>query len=238
MLVYALAYASGTLVSLSPCVLPVLPMIAAGAMREDKAGPALLALGLAVSFTGFGLLVLTLGHQIGFDQNSFRLVGAWLILIFGLILSFSFLERATARIMASIAQQSNQLMARFTFKGRTGQFALGALLGAVWSPCVGPSLGAAFGLASQGESLNQAGLTMLAFGLGTATPLLAYGYLARLGMNKYRSSIAGYANATKKVLGVSLVLVGVLVLSGLDKVIEMHLTSNLPDWWLNLITKF
>ena len=50
--------------------------------------------------------------------------------------------------------------------GLPGQFGLGLLLGAIWSPCVGPTLGAASVLAAKGENLGQVALTMLVFGIG------------------------------------------------------------------------
>ena len=59
--------------------------------------------------------------------------------------------------------------------GPAGQFGVGVLLGAVWSPCVGPTLGAASLLAAQGRDLGQVALTMFVFGLGAALPLLALG---------------------------------------------------------------
>jgi hypothetical protein len=60
----------------------------------------------------------------------------------------------------------------FTTAGVLGQFGVGVLLGAVWSPCVGPTLGAASLLASQGRDLGVVALTMLLFGFGAALPLL------------------------------------------------------------------
>ena len=63
--------------------------------------------------------------------------------------------------------------------GLAGQFAVGLLLGAVWSPCVGPTLGAASLLASQGKDLPQVALTMVVFGIGAAVPLILLGLLSR-----------------------------------------------------------
>jgi cytochrome c-type biogenesis protein len=76
---------------------------------------------------------------------------------------------------------------KFNAGGNAGQFATGVLLGAVWSPCVGPTLGAASLLAAQGESLLQVTATMTFFGIGAALPLLLLGMLSREMLMRWRS---------------------------------------------------
>ena len=71
--------------------------------------------------------------------------------------------------------------------GSTGQVSVGLLLGAVWSPCVGPTLGAASILAAQGRDLGVVGATMLSFGLGAGLPLAALGLLSREAVLRWRS---------------------------------------------------
>ena len=69
------------------------------------------------------------------------------------------------------------------------QFLLGLLLGAVWSPCVGPTLGAASILAARGENLGEVALTMVAFGIGAAVPLIAIGLLSREALSRWRGRL-------------------------------------------------
>jgi len=102
----------------------------------------------------------------------------------------------------------------FDPRGLRGQFALGLLLGAVWSPCVGPTLGAASLLAAQGKDLFGVTLTMLAFGLGAALPLLLLGLLSRETMMRWRGRLLGAGKGGKMVLGTLLLIVGVLILTG------------------------
>ena len=69
------------------------------------------------------------------------------------------------------------------------EWIIGLLLGAVWSPCVGPTLGAASILAAKGENLGQVALTMLAFGVGAALPLLVIGLLSREAMQRWQARL-------------------------------------------------
>jgi cytochrome c-type biogenesis protein len=120
----------------------------------------------------------------------------------------------------------------------TGQFLIGVLLGAVWSPCVGPTLGAASVLAARGENLLAVSLTMLAFGLGAALPLLAIGLMSRETLLRWRARLAAAGSGGKALLGALLLAVGVLILTGLDKRLETVLVEASPDWLTALTTRF
>ena len=120
--------------------------------------------------------------------------------------------------------------------GLTGQFILGLLLGLAWSPCVGPTLGVAIGLASQGQQLPQVGFTMLMFGLGASTPIVILGMLSREGMQLVRGKMASIGNNGKKILGGIMLVLGVLILSGLDKQLETAFLNLAPEWLVKLTT--
>jgi cytochrome c biogenesis protein CcdA len=109
-----------------------------------------------------------------------------------------------------------------------GQFGVGALLGFVWLPCVGPTLGAAITLASLGQSLPMAFAVMFAFGVGTASVLLAAGLAsARLLSAGGRGFLASRG---KPLLGWTLLALGLSVLTGLDKVAEAWAVRWMPAW--------
>ena len=115
---------------------------------------------------------------------------------------------------------------------------MGVLLGAVWSPCVGPTLGAASLLAAQGRDLGQVGLTMFVFGLGAALPLLALGLLSREAMMRWRHRLAAAGHGLKAGFGAILVAIGALVITGLDKTVETALVEASPQWLTDLTTRF
>jgi cytochrome c-type biogenesis protein len=115
-----------------------------------------------------------------------------------------------------------------------GQAGLGVLLGAVWSPCVGPTLGAASLLASQGRDLATVAAAMLLFGLGASTPLLAIGATSRATIQRWRGALGGAGGWGKWLLGGGLLIAGALAVSGLDKAMETILVDLSPAWLTQL----
>jgi cytochrome c-type biogenesis protein len=126
----------------------------------------------------------------------------------------------------------------FSTAGLSGQFALGLLLGAVWSPCVGPTLGAASVLAAKGENLGQVGLTMLAFGVGAGLPLILLGMLSREALMRWRTKLLQAGSRGKMLLGAVLIAAGALVLTGLDKRLEAAAVEAMPAWLTALTTRY
>ena len=80
------AWLAGVLTLINPCVLPLLPVIIAGAFQGNRHGPIYMALGLTVSFTVVGVLVTAFGHLIGLSESTINKTAAVLMLIFGIIL--------------------------------------------------------------------------------------------------------------------------------------------------------
>lgn len=232
------AFVAGILSILSPCVLPLLPLTLGAAAAEGKYGPAALALGLTVSFVAVGLFVALVGFSIGLDQGFFRAVAAILLITIGMVLLVPVLQAQLAVAAGPAGGWLNDRFGGIVGTGYRGQFGLGILLGAVWTPCVGPTLGAASVLAAQGENLGQVTLTMLAFGLGAALPLLIIGRLSRELLQKWRSHIMGGSKIMKSALGLLLLLTGLLILTGLDKKAEATLVELSPAWLTALTTRF
>jgi cytochrome c biogenesis protein CcdA len=233
-----LALLAGLLSTLSPCVLPLLPIVLGAAASEHRLGPAALAAGLAISFTAIGLFVATIGFAAGLDTGFFRLIAAVLLIGVGLVLLVPRLQEQFALAAAPVSNWAGGYVDNFAPTTLAGQFGLGFLLGAVWSPCVGPTLGAASILAAKGENLGQVGLTMLAFGLGAALPLLLIGLLSREAMQRWRARLMETGRTGKTILGLLLVTVGLLVATNLDKRLETILVDASPAWLTELTTRF
>ncbi|MEX2080159.1 MAG: cytochrome c biogenesis protein CcdA [Dehalococcoidia bacterium] len=113
-------------------------------------------------------------------------------------------------------------------------FGVGALLGFVWLPCVGPTLGAAIALASMGQSVPMAFVVMLAYGIGTAGILLAAGVVSSQLLQRWRPGLVTGGLFGRRLLGGSLLLLGLLVLTGLDKRLEAMAVDLLPAWIFSL----
>ncbi len=235
---YAISFLAGVLSILSPCVLPLIPIIIGGALNTHKLGPYALALGLAISFTVVGVFLATIGASLGLDTSTFRNIAAVLLLIFGIILLSSALQAKFASLTAGLGNAGQNALSKFSANSLGGQFILGMLLGIVWSPCVGPILGAAITLASQGEQLGHVVAVMAFFGLGAGLPLVVLGLLSRQAMQKMRNQLFTAGKIGKQILGGLMVLIGIMILTGFDKQIEAILVQASPDWLNNLTTRF
>jgi cytochrome c-type biogenesis protein len=232
-----LAFAAGTLSILSPCVLPIIPIILSTATSESRLGPLALAAGLSLSFVTIGLFVATVGYSIGLDADLFRYVAAAMIIAIGVVLLLPGLQTRLATASGPIATWTDRRFGSQRSGGLSGQFGVGVLLGAVWSPCVGPTLGAASLLAAQGQDLLQVAVTMFMFGIGTAFPLLLLGLISREAMLRSRYWLLSAGQVAKVGLGILFVAIGALVLSGFDRSIETDLVAASPQWLTDLTTR-
>lgn len=233
-----LAFVAGLLSVLSPCVLPLLPLVFGAAAAEHKWAPALLAAGVALSFVVIGLFVATIGFSVGLDGDTFRFTAAALMIGLGVILLFPALQTRVAAAGGPLSDSLNGAFDGAPSKGLFAQFGVGLLLGAVWSPCVGPTLGAASVLAARGEDLGQVAATMGIFGLGAATPLLVLGLASRQAMARWRDWLITAGKRLKQGLGGLLIGIGALIISGADKNIEAALVLASPEWLTQLTTRF
>ena len=202
------------------------------------AGALALALGLAISFVGVALFLATAGRAIGLDADRLRLVAAILVIAFGVWLLVPALQSPLALASGPLVNWADKRFASLKGDGIATPFAAGALLGVVWSPCVGPTLGAASLLAAEGRDLAHVGLIMFAFGVGASLPLLLLGLASRKTLQAMRSRLAAAGRGLKAVLGGALVLVSILALSGLDRTLETGLVNVSPEWLTDLTTRF
>ena len=116
--------------------------------------------------------------------------------------------------------------------GLRGQFLGGTLLGAVWSPCIGPTLGGAIALASQGESLLRSATIMIAFAAGVSTLIIGLGYGA--GHLIRSEGLRTFAQRSKPLIGVLFIAVGVMILLRVHHIIEAWAVRSLPIWFQDL----
>ena len=234
----ALAFVAGVLSILSPCVLPILPIALGAAASEHRGGPVALAAGFAVSFVLIGLFAATIGYSIGLNADIFRYVAAILMIVVGAVLVVPHLQTRLALAGAPLANWSDRHFRGVRRGGLPGQTAVGLLLGAVWSPCVGPTLGAASILAAQGRDLAEVAAIMLSFGVGAALPLAVFGLLSREAVLRWRTQLIAGGAWAKTAFAAVLVFIGVLVLTGLDKRLESIVVDKSPQWLTDLTTHF
>jgi len=228
------AWIAGVLTLINPCVLPLLPVIIAGAFQSNRYGPVYMALGLTVSFTIVGVLVTAFGHLIGLSEEMINRIAAILVICFGVILLIPGAQEKLATATAPLASGANQKLDNISGQSGAGQFYIGMLLGAVWSPCVGPTLGGAIGLAASGEGLLMAAVTMLFFGIGVSTILLLLSYGSRELLTKRKDRLMTWMPWAKPVMGVALLLVGFTLLFHWNRALDAWLLDVMPVWLQDL----
>ena len=234
----ALAFAAGLLSILSPCVLPLVPIVLGAAVAAHPLGVFALAAGLALSFTGLGLLLALAGFGLGIDAELFRETAAAIMIALGVVLLVPAWQARLATAGGPVSSWADRRFGGFAGAGLAGQFGIGLLLGAVWSPCVGPTLGAASLLASQGRDLPQVALTMMVFGVGAALPLLLLGLLSRATLMAMRARLMSAGKLGKALLGAAFIVIGAAIVSGVDRRIEAVLVDASPAWLTQLTTSF
>ncbi len=228
------AYGAGLLTLINPCVLPVLPIVLATALQASRLGPAALAAGMSVTFVALGLFVAAAGRAFGIDEDTISRAAAVMMILFGLVMLVPAAGRGFALATGGMASRADSGMDAIDRSGLWGQFLGGALLGAVWSPCIGPTLGAAISLASQGESLLRAGLSMVGFAAGVSTIILALGYGARSLLQRNRARMMMLAQRARPVLGAVFAATGLAIFFHLDRLVEAWAVENFPAWLIDL----
>jgi len=228
-----LGYLAGLLTLINPCVLPVLPIVLAGSMQAGRFGPLALAGGMAVSFVVLGLTVAAAGRALGVSEDDIATAGAVLMLGFGLVLLVPRAGAGFALATGGVAARADAALGTGR-DGLAGQATAGLLLGAVWSPCIGPTLGAAIGLAAAGGSLLQAGAVMVAFAAGVATLIIALGYGARGFLMRNRARAEQLARQARPLMGLVFLAVGLAILTGFHHVVEGAVLDLMPVWLQDL----
>lgn len=237
-LTYLLGYLAGVVSTLSPCVLPLLPILIATATTRHRFGALALAAGLTLSFAAVGVFIATIGVAIGLDAGVLRDVAAGLLIVFGLLMLSPRLQDVFRRMAAARSGGGEGWTTRLSGRGWFGQFVVGLVLGVVWSPCVGPTLGAASTLAAQGRQLPQVVLLMLLFGLGAGTPLVLVGRMSRELLARWRGRLLALGHRGQWVLGALFVAIGLAIVSGADKRVEAWAVEHSPDWLTRFTTRY
>ena len=232
-------YVAGVLTALSPCVLPLLPIVVGGAMQQHRAAPLLMGLGMTTAFAMGGWLLGAIGPALGIDPQWMHQAAAISLILFGLALWFEPLTRMISRMVQPLAITAD-LMAEEIGQKRSpvAAFFFGGLLGLAWSPCAGPMLVSSVALVTSGRDAALGALLLGLFGLGAATPMVLAAYASRAGFKRLRNWAMGNNRRLRLDFGLLAIISGTILATGLDKMIATQAMLILPDGWLELITRF
>jgi cytochrome c biogenesis protein CcdA len=233
-----LAWLAGSLTTLNPCVFPLLPLVLGGAVQDNRLAPVAMGAGMVAAFALLGLIVGVAGDALGLSPDHIRMAGAVMLIGFGLVMLVPRLNERFTQLMSPMASRANLATERFHAGSLGGAFAIGGLLGMVWSPCSGPMLASALTIvATEGGALR--GTVVLGvFGLGAATVLVAAAYASRAGFGRARGWVLTHMDRVKLAFGVLVLLLGLAILLGGDKWLEAQLIRVMPQGWIDLTTRF
>jgi cytochrome c biogenesis protein CcdA/thiol-disulfide isomerase/thioredoxin len=166
LLLLGIGFLAGVVTAISPCVLPVLPILLAGGATDDEPRrPYAIVAGLAASFTVFTLAAAWLLDQLGLPQTFLRNLALVLLFVLAASLLIPQLGLLLERPFTRLSRRSGRNLG--------GGFLLGASLGLVFVPCAGPVLTViTVKAASMHVGLETIALT-IAYALGAAVPMLA-----------------------------------------------------------------
>ncbi|MDW7731416.1 MAG: cytochrome c biogenesis CcdA family protein [Methanolobus sp.] len=193
------SFLAGVVSILSPCVLPLLPVILAYSTGQSRLRPFAIVLGLSISFTLMGVTASAFGAVFQSYIQGFRILAELLIIIFGVAMLTDYdIFGAFARYTGSLHVEK---------KGVFGGLLVGASLGIVWIPCVGPILGAILTTVALEGDITYGATHLFIYSMGFAVPMLLIAYFANLSSARL-GEISKYDLKLKKLAGLVLVIAG------------------------------
>jgi cytochrome c-type biogenesis protein len=232
------AFTAGILNSLSPCVFVTLPFVVNSALREGKKGPLFLSLGLIISFVLIGVVFSSATSLFFVSKEQVKIFSASFLLIVSLFFIFPFLSQKLADYSSSFSSKINNFLNSLKLNGLRGQLVIGLFLGAIWSPCSGPTLGFALSLITIQNEILSGALIMLVFGIAATIPLILVAYFSSDLVKKRSNKVNNLHSKVKVIMGVLIMLYALMVLTGLEKYFESIILNSTPEAILDLITKY
>lgn len=225
------AFLAGIITVLSPCILPVLPIILSSSLTGGRRRPFGIVTGFIGSFTFFTLALASIVRATGISADSLRLLAVGMIGFFGI----SLLVPKTQVLLELLFTKLSAFLPRFanTTTGFAGGLIVGASLGLIWTPCVGPILASVITLALTGSTNLQAVLITLAYAIGTALPMLAITLGGRSILERF-PSVQRNTGRIQKIFGMVMVLMAFAIFFNIDRRIQTAILTAFPDYGAGL----
>lgn len=228
------AFLAGVVTILSPCILPVLPIVLSGSAMSGKRRPFGVVTGFILSFTFFTLFLSIIVHATGLPPDSLRTLAIIIIAVFGISLLIpkfqAWLETAFSRLANAAPKSTNESgPPRLGEAGFTSGFFMGISLGLVWAPCVGPILASVIALALTGTVTGTTFLITLSYSIGTAIPMLAILYGGRRLVQKIPNPAA-----IQKIFGIIMITIALAMFFNLDRTFQTFILSAFPNYGTGL----
>jgi len=214
---------AGVLTILTPCCLPMIPVLVVGA-NGHRLRPVLIVAGSTLTFTVLGVLTGSVGS---ITPETIRAPFAVLMLAFGVVLADDDVNDSYSRHASRLASRATGLTGRVDERRHplANAFVVGLLLGVIWLPCVGPVLGGVLAYVGTTASVAGGAALLFTYGVGFSLPLLGVAYLGRSGGNRLLEY--GRGDGFRTATGYAFVLLGLAVLFDLDKLALASVTDML-----------
>jgi cytochrome c biogenesis protein CcdA/thiol-disulfide isomerase/thioredoxin len=219
---YLIAFLGGLLTVLSPCILPVVPFLFAGAQRNRTS--ILLTLGgMALTFALISSLAVVSSEWVIQASNSGRYVALIVMSVFALSLISA---RVGDWLTRPFVMLGNRLDPDTRKKaGPMASIMLGVATGLLWAPCAGPILGVILtGAMLQGANA-QTSLLLLAYGAGSALSLGTLIFTGRGLVNRLKPSIP-FTGWLRRGAGVAVLATAAVIATGFDKTLLANTSSQ------------
>lgn len=232
MLLIGFAFLAGIVTVLSPCILPVLPVVLSGSTGGGKARPWGIITGFIASFTVFTLTLSALTQALGIPADALRLFAAFTIFAFALVTLVPFLKDRFAAFASSVAARRGGGGPQ-KVGGFWSGFVLGISLGLVWTPCVGPIMASVISLALSGGADASSVVITLAYSAGTAVPLFLIMRGGRGLLNRF-PALSRNTDKIQKAFGALMLLTAIALFTGADRTFQTWLLDTFPSYGTGL----
>lgn len=227
-----IVFLAGVVTIMKPCCLPLVPVIFSGS-GGHRLRPLAIVSGLTVSFTTMGVLVSAFGATFGAYTDYLRNIAILFIISMGLVLFDEDVNMEFMKISGSITQRLREIgfLNKFSSKMPEGSlmsgFFLGMSLGVLWIPCVGPILGAVLALVASVGNMTYGASMLFVYSIGMSLPMLSIAYYGKKITNRYKW-FSRNGELLKKLSGLVLILIGIMLLFGVDKLFIKWLSPYFP----------
>lgn len=222
------AFLSGIVTVLSPCILPILPLLLSAGIDKGSYRSYGIIVGLIISFTFFTLSLTALVQATGISPDLLRYISLGLIIFFGLTLLFPSVELFFDKITAPLVSAGNTLQSAGNTKGGfLSGLILGCALGLVWAPCAGPILATITTLVATGSVTWNTVFITLAYSCGTALPMFFFIHSGNVLITSI-SSITPYTQIIRRIFGTLMILGAFAMMFHFDVLLQQLAVRYFP----------